>query len=131
MLMYVTLFQNISYFIFVYSSEAISHSVVLPVFAGLRCLIGKNNVTGNIPAHPGDTKVLGTTASLIGSTVSPFKSREAKHPSNPCRDWTSFGNEMYEARLTPPKYRSPSKSKCTLEPVLPTVAIISSTIRVC
>lgn len=45
-----------------------------------------------LPSHPVETNELGTTASSNILGDSPFKSREARHPSKPWRACTNFGS---------------------------------------
>lgn len=57
----------------------------------------------HLPSHPADTNELGITASRIILGLSPFKSKLARQPSNPWRDWICFGNVDRISLGTPPE----------------------------
>lgn len=60
------------------------------------------------PSQPADTKELGITASTIKLGLSPFRSRLARQPSNPCRDWICFGKGgMMSLGAPPATFRKP------------------------
>lgn len=54
-------------------------------------------------SHPDVTRELGTTASVMRSVLSPLRSNDARHPSNPWRLRICFGNRPYCVFSTPPE----------------------------